>query len=73
MYNAGLGMYWKRSAQENEISGFKVYCWLNVSKSQKQILKFSFETKNKRKYFCTFALASKMDQMKKLIGHYHAN
>ena len=33
--------------------------FLKVSKSQKQILKFSFEPKNERKYFCTSALASK--------------
>ena len=32
---------------------------LKVSKSQKQILKFSFEPKNERKYFCISALASK--------------
>ena len=32
---------------------------LKVSKSRKQILKFSFEPKNERKYFCIFALASK--------------
>ena len=32
---------------------------LKVSKSRKQILKFSFEPKNKRKYFCISALASK--------------
>ena len=31
---------------------------LKVSKSQKQILKFSFELKNEQKYFCTSALAS---------------
>ena len=29
---------------------------LKVSKSQKQILKFSFEPKNERKYFCISAL-----------------
>ena len=30
-----------------------------VSKSRKQILKFSFEPKNEQKYFCISALASK--------------
>ena len=30
---------------------------LKVSKSQKQIIKFSFEQKNERKYFCISALA----------------
>ena len=44
-----------------------------VSKSQKQILKFSFEPKTEQKYFCIFALASKMGQIKKMIVHYHAN
>ena len=34
---------------------------LKVSKSQKQILKFSFEPKNEQKYFCISAVASKMD------------
>ena len=34
-------------------------CTLKVSKSRKQILKFSFEPKNKQKYFCIYALASK--------------
>ena len=38
---------------------------LKVSKSQKQILKFSFEPKNEPKYFCISALASKMGQIKK--------
>ena len=32
---------------------------LKVSKSRKQILKFSFEPKNQRKYFCISALAYK--------------
>ena len=32
---------------------------LKVSKSRKQILKFSFEPKNEQKYFCISALASK--------------
>ena len=31
---------------------------LKVSKSRKQILNFSFEPKNKRKYFCIPGLAS---------------
>ena len=31
---------------------------LKVSKSRKQILKFSFEPKNRIKYFCISALAS---------------
>ena len=39
---------------------------LKVSKSQKQILKFSFEPKNERKYFCIFALASKSGRIKKI-------
>ena len=30
-------------------------------------------TKNEWKYFCIFALASKMGQLKKIIAHYHAN
>ena len=46
---------------------------LKVSKSRMQILKFSFEPKNKGKYFCIFALASKVGQIKKMIAHYHAN
>ena len=33
--------------------------YVKVSKSQKQILKFSFEPKTKGKYFCIFALPSK--------------
>ena len=32
---------------------------IKVSKSRKQISKFSFETKKERKYFCIHALASK--------------
>ena len=39
---------------------------LKVSKSQKQILKFSFEPKNKQKYFCISALASKTGQIRKI-------
>ena len=46
---------------------------LKVSKSQKQILKFSFEPKTERKYFCISALASKIGQIKKIMAHYHAN
>ena len=38
---------------------------LKVSRSQKQILKFSLWTKNERKYFSIFALASTMGQIKK--------
>jgi hypothetical protein len=45
---------------------------LKVSKSQKQVLKFSFEPKNERKYFCNSALVSKMGQIKKIMAHYHA-
>ena len=33
----------------------------------------SFEPKNERKYFCISALASKMGQIIKIMGHYHAN
>ena len=39
----------------------------------KQNLKFSFEPKTDRKYFCISALASKMGQIKKVMAHYHAN
>ena len=46
---------------------------VKVSKSQKQIFKFLFEQKNERKYFCIYALASKMGQIIKTIAHYHAN
>ena len=37
---------------------------LKVSKFQKQIFLFSFEPKNKRKYFLNSAVASKMSQIK---------
>ena len=37
----------------------KISDLIEISKSQKQILKFSFEPKNKQKYFCISALASK--------------
>ena len=50
-----------------------LFAQLKVSKSRKQILKFSFEPKNERKYFCISALASKMGQIIKIIAHYHAN
>ena len=39
---------------------------VKVSKSRKQILKFSFEPKNERKYFCIPALASKSGRIKKI-------
>ena len=39
---------------------------LKVSKSQKQILNFSFEPKNELKYFCITALASKSGRIKKI-------
>ena len=42
------------------ISFVKSQCvFLKVSKSRKQVLKFSFEPKNEQKYFCIFALTSK--------------
>ena len=47
--------------------------YVKVSKSQKQILKFSFEPKNERQYFCISALASKMGQIIKIMAHFHAN
>ena len=46
---------------------------LKVSYSWKQNSKFSFEHKTEQKYFCIFALASKMGQIKKIMAHYHAN
>ena len=46
---------------------------LKVSKSQKQISKFSFEPKAELKYICNSALTSKMGKIKKIMGHYHAN
>ena len=39
---------------------------LKVSKSRKQILKFSFEPKNEQKYFCISALASKSGRITKI-------
>ena len=41
---------------------------LKVSKSWKQILKFSFEPKRERKYFCISVLASKNSQKNKFFG-----
>ena len=46
---------------------------LKVSLSRKQILKFSFEPKTERKYFCISALASKMGEIKKIMAHYHVD
>jgi hypothetical protein len=43
---------------------------VKVSKSWKQILKFSFEPKKEQKYFCISALASKMGQIIKVMAHY---
>ena len=36
-------------------------------------LKFSFEPNSKQKYFCIFALASKMCQIIKIMAPYHAD
>ena len=44
---------------------------LKVSKSRKQILKFSFEPKNERKYFRISAQASKSGGIKKLYVLYY--
>jgi hypothetical protein len=44
-----------------------------ISKSRKQILKFSFGPKNEQKYLCISALASKMGQIIKIMAPYHAN
>ena len=46
-----------------KIKVFKVCKYVKVSYSRKQILKFSFEPKMERKYFCISALAFKMGQM----------
>ena len=43
---------------------------LKVSKSQKKILKVSFEPSNERFLFCISALASKMSQLKNIMTHY---
>ena len=55
----------------------KVYlfypCTLKVSLFRKQILKFSFEPKNERKYFSISGLASLMGQIIKITAHYCAN
>ena len=46
--------------------------FLKVSKSHKQISKFSFEPKTNN-FLCISVLASKMSQLRKVIAHYHAN
>ena len=46
------------------IQNSNAYKWLKVSKSQKQISKFSFEPKT-NDFFCIAALASKMSQFTK--------
>ena len=43
---------------------------LKVSKFQKQIFLFSIEPKNEQNYFLNSALASKMSQIKKKLGHF---
>ena len=50
---------------------FKSY--LKVSKFQKPIFLFSFETKTKRYYFLYSALVSKMSQSKKMKALYDIN
>ena len=52
---------------------FLFWWMLKVSKSQKQMSKFSFEPKMNDSFFCTSALASKMSKLKKITAHYHAN
>ena len=44
--------------------------FIKVSKSRRQILKFSFEPKNEQNYFCISALASKMGEIIKIMAHY---
>ena len=44
---------------------------LKVSKSRKQILKFSFEPKNEQKYFCISALASKNGSNQEKNANYY--
>ena len=63
-------MYAHQRYSSNALSG---KASIKVSKSRKQILKFSFELKNERKYFCISALASKMGQIIKIMACYHAN
>ena len=46
---------------------------LKVSKFQKQIFMFSFEPKNEQNYFVNSALASKMDQIKKMKVPFYIN
>ena len=47
------------SALISQLCNFSFALDLKVSKSRKQILKFSFAPKNERKYFCISALAYK--------------
>ena len=46
---------------------------LKVSKFQKQILLFSFEPKNEQNYIVNSAVASKMNQIKKMKALYNIN
>ena len=70
----------KRSFVKVEMAGLlgvKVPCLMpnrvKVSKSRKQILKFSFEPKNEQKYFCISALVSKKRSNQKIRALYTTN
>ena len=56
-YNSPAWQFYESSTKGQSISkaNFEVFIW----------------TKNERKYFCIFALASKMGQI--MMAHYHAN
>jgi hypothetical protein len=47
----------RRRSKNGSLDASQAISSLKVSKSRKQILKFSFEPKIKRKYFCIPALA----------------
>ena len=49
-----------------KLSGRNIFWQRSVCRSKKQIIKFLFEPKNERNYFCISALAFKSGQIKKM-------
>ena len=58
----------KMAANSKSVNILTSRTWLKVSRSRKQILKFSLEPKNEQKYFCISGLASKKRSNQKNKG-----
>ena len=63
----------KLSQSQNGLNWLYGIIAVKVQLISKANLMYLFEPKKERKYFCGSAQASKMDQIIKIMAHYHGN